>query len=244
MDLNSIPSTVYVMLGSLIIALISSLSAYVTIIYTKENKISEFRHEWANELRNESSSLISKLTELSFINSVLNKEGVLELVDDKYGMITKNISVKSEIKELSSKVILRLNPDRVSEATSVEGMINELLVEINELLTTKSTDENHVVGSEKNIEINEKIEILEGYLSTLIKENWQVVKSGEDSYVLAKNLTGWFTIAMVLIIFAAIITLIFSGGNADSKKLQDTKQSSISISISICQLQQLNKFNN
>jgi len=47
---------------------------------------------------------------------------------------------------------------------------------------------------------------------------------------------------MVLIIFAAIITLIFSGGNADSKKLQDTKQSSISISI--CQLQQLNKFNN
>lgn len=222
MDILGIPPSIYVMSGSLSIALISCLSAYVSAVSNKENKTSEFRQEWANELRDESSKLISKLNHLSvvsgaFMSKTDSKLGLKDLVEDKYKHMLMIMELKSEIKELSSKIRIRLNPIKLKLEGSIENVVSEKMIEIDSLIS------NFVLGDEKKgkEDVDLAIYDLEDKLGELIKDNWEVVKSGEPAYIIAKRITLWASIIMVIFIVFTTIIISFSIFKGNSIKSED-----------------------
>ncbi|KAF6661279.1 hypothetical protein HFD91_07775 [Enterobacteriaceae bacterium EKM102V] len=232
MDISGIPPSIYILTGSLSIALISCLSAYVSAVYNKENKISEFRQEWANELRDESSKLISKLNHLSLVSAAFmgvndSKIAFAEIVEDKYKHMLMIVELKSEIKELSSKIRIRLNPKKLKDKSSIESIVSIKMVEIDSLIN------NFAMDHEKNGKANIDVEIhnLENKLRELIKDNWEVVKSGESAYIVAKRMTFWASITMF--VFIIVTTIIISISLFKSQKLNGDENSKGSQKIEV-----------
>jgi len=208
MNFSDIPASMYVMSGSLSIALISCLSAYATVVYNKENKISDFRQEWANELRNDSSELIAKLNQLSVITSSFmilneNKMALSSVVEKKYEHILMVIELKSEVKKLVSKIRIMLNPNNLNVPGSIENEINKKMCAIEGLINDAAQDCNQ----DKVITIGNELDNLEAKLGELIKDNWKLVKSGEPAYRRAKSLTFYASIIMFIFIVIAAITI-------------------------------------
>lgn len=235
MNISDVPPSLYVMSGSLSIALISCLSAYAAVVYSKENKISDFRQEWASELREESSQLISKLNQLSvisaaFMNPNTQSLGLSSLVENKYEHILMVIKLKTEIKELTSKIRIRLNPLKIKTEGSIEHFINEKMIQIETLIN----DYVHDFEQGKIMSIGNEIDNLEAKLGELIKENWRVVKSGEPAYNFAKKLTLWSSIIMFACIlvaaFVIVKSLIETQGTSD-KSSEKTNISKLEITI-------------
>lgn len=209
MEISGIPPSIYILTGSLSIALISCLSAYVSAVYNKENKISEFRQEWANELRDESSKLISKLNHLSVVSAAFMSKNdstiaFAEIVKDHYKHMLMIVELKSEIKELSSKIRIRLNPKKLEDKGSIESIVSSKMIEIDSLINNFALD--HERNGKANIDV--EIHNLENKLRELIKENWEVVKSGESEYIFAKRITFWASI--IMFIFIIVTTVIIS----------------------------------
>lgn len=224
MDISGIPPSIYILTGSLSIALISSLSAYVSAVYNKENKISEFRHEWANELRDESSKLISKLNHLSVVSSAFmgkhdSKIALAEIVKDQYEHMIMIVELKSEIKELSSKIRIRLNPKKLEDKGSIESIVSNKMIEIDSLIN------NFALDHERNGKASIDVEILnlENKLRELIKDNWEVVKSGESEYIFAKRITFWASI--IMFVFILVTTAIISASLLKSQNSNSDENS-------------------
>ncbi|CQJ53733.1 hypothetical protein [Yersinia rohdei] len=236
MNISDIPPSIYVMSGSLSIALISCLSAYASVVYNKENKISDFRQEWASELRDESSQLISKLDQLSVISAAFMDKNAQSLalnsiVENKYEHILMVIKLKTEIKELTTKIRIRLNPEKLKVVGSIEEFINGKMINIESLIN----DFAHDYEQNKIITIGDEINNLEAKLGELIKENWKVVKSGEPAYKFAKQLTLWSSIIMFIFIVAAAIVIAVSlikTQNLSDKNAEKSKPSTLEIVIS------------
>ncbi|ENB8332419.1 TPA: hypothetical protein ACHJX8_000788 [Yersinia enterocolitica] len=236
MNISDIPPSIYVMSGSLSIALISCLSAYASVVYNKENKISDFRQEWASELRDESSQLISKLDQLSVISAAFMDKNAQNLalnsiVENKYEHILMVIKLKTEIKELTTKIRIRLNPEKLKVVGSIEEFINGKMINIESLIN----DFAHDYEQNKIITIGDEINNLEAKLGELIKENWKVVKSGEPAYKFAKQLTLWSSIIMFIFIVAAAIVIAVSlikTQNLSDKNAEKSKPSTLEIVIS------------
>ncbi|MEI7215418.1 hypothetical protein WCT79_00180 [Pectobacterium carotovorum] len=235
MNISDIPPSIYVMSGSLSIALISCLSAYASVVYNKENKISDFRQEWASELRDESSQLISKLNQLSiisaaFMNSNAQNLALNSIVENKYEHILMIIKLKAEIKELTSKIRIRLNPEKLKSTGSIENFVHEKMIKIEALINNFA----HDYEQNKIMIIGDEINNLEAKLGELIKENWRVVKSGEPAYKFAKKLTLWSSIIMfIFIVFAAIIIAasLIKTQNLSNKNAENSKSSTLEVVI-------------
>ena len=235
MNISEIPPSIYVMSGSLSIALISCLSAYVTAVYNKENKISEFRQEWANQLRDESSKLISKLNHLSVVSAAFMdksnpKLGFSDIVKDTYEHMLMIVELKSEIKELSSKIRIRLNPKKLKTDGTIENAVSNKMKEIDALINSFALD--HEKNGKDKIDV--EIHNLEDKLGELIKENWEVVKSGEPAYVIAKRITFWASVIMFIFIIlaSAIISVsLFKAKRINGDDISTKTQQKVEILI-------------
>ncbi|HID9873372.1 hypothetical protein [Serratia ureilytica] len=236
MNISDIPPSIYVMSGSLSIALITCLSAYASVVYNKENKISDFRQEWASELRDESSQLISKLNQLSIISAAFMDKDTKKLalngiVENKYEHILMVVKLKAEIKELTSKIRIRLSPEKLKTEGSIESFINKKMKGVEDLINDFALD----CEQSKITTIGDEINNLEEKLGELIKENWRVVKAGEPAYKFAKKLTLWASIIMfVFIVFAAIVIAVSLINTQDlsNKNAEKIKSSTLEIVIS------------
>jgi hypothetical protein len=239
MNISDIPPSIYVMSGSLSIALISCLSAYAAVVYNKENKISDFRQEWASELRDEASQLISKLNQLSIISAAFMNPNAQNLalnsiVENQYEHILMVIKLKAEIKELTSKIRIRLNPEKLNAVGSTENFIYEKMIKIETLIN----DFAHDYQQNPIITIVNEINNLEAKLGELIKENWKVVKSGEPAYKFAKKLTLWSSIIMFLfIVFTAIVIAISLIKTQNLSDKSDVKNKSSTVEVVVTNAQ-------
>lgn len=232
MDISGIPPSIYILSGSLSIALISCLSAYVSAVYNKENKISEFRQEWANELRDESSKLIAKLNHLSVVSAAFmsKNDSVIafaEIVQDQYKHMLMIVELKSEIKELSSKIRIRLNPNKLEDKNSIESIVSNKMIEIDSLINNFALD--HEKSGKASIDF--EIHNLENKLRELIKDNWEVVKSGEPAYIFAKRVT--FFASIIMFLFIIVTTVIISVSLFKTQKLSSDENSKNSQKIEV-----------
>ena len=107
--MTEFPPTIYIGAGAVIAAVISGYWSFVNLVVSKDQKVSEFRQNWIDLLREDFASYTSKL--LSFQTAWvayrhLNEEG------DRLGakFILGEKMLIQEIIELSYRIKLRLNP--------------------------------------------------------------------------------------------------------------------------------------
>lgn len=170
--------------GPIIAATIAGFIAFVGMIITKENKVSEFRQAWINEFREEVSSLIESYKKWAY-NEVIYKNHsstpykyipgseVAKSYNEKSNWY-ENISLeaRSEIERYKGKIKLRLNSDK-SRRKEPENKLDELL---DKILKTK------------DLALAEKLsEEIYHNTSLILTTEWRVVKKGEDSYVKSKK---------------------------------------------------------
>ncbi|WP_122047094.1 hypothetical protein [Vibrio atlanticus] len=159
-----IPNTLFVAVGAVIAALITSGVSLVNLVISKESKVSEFRREWVVSLQNDISELLGKVTKLkSKWNWHLNhspeagKCYVESCFDDL-----------DELEALSSKIQIKLDPEYHKELV-------EAVLEIERVVSTPSllNDGGGVTGSQKK---------LVKYARKTAHDEWLKIKEGEVAY--------------------------------------------------------------
>ncbi|NIE98514.1 hypothetical protein F3J38_00300 [Pantoea sp. Acro-805] len=189
--------------GPIIAAMIAGFIAFIGMIITKENKVSEFRQAWIIEFREEVSYLIE-----AYKKWVINEKHYSNILVIKQGTLTSEIQIKNfiersrqvmeiesqsvgEIERYIGRVKLRLNSDptrRSKYETEVEKLLDKILI-------TKDIDESLKLSNE-----------IYHNTSCILSTEWKVVKKGELSYVQAKK----FILALaVFISLIGILSLCF-----------------------------------
>lgn len=196
--------------GPIIAAMIAGFIAFIGMIITKENKVSEFRQAWINEFREEISFLIEAYKKWAWHNKLYTTHLNIKLqpLDSEHEDPKASIQqleyietlkshreksqwydqtihdAKNEIERYKGRIKLRLNSD-ITRRKEPETNLNNLL---DEILRTK------------NLESAEKLSD-EIYLnsSLILSTEWRVVKRGEESYVKSKKFIVYIAISVALI---------------------------------------------
>jgi hypothetical protein len=166
-----------VAIGAITASVIAGIISLLGLIISKEQKTSDFRQAWIDELRKEISNLISHANAIHGFSLTSPKaiaEQWKEVRDDFVG-----------INRATAMVRLRLNP---KEKPSIE--ILKTIEEIEKLLTPGNSPDYRVLN-----DIEKK---LVRQTSTVLKMEWNRVRHGEMAYRVAKYVALVF-IAVVLL---------------------------------------------
>lgn len=162
--LNQVPPSIYIAIGALMAALIAGLFSYLNMIAAKENKVSEFRQEWINELRNEISILTSASQSLSYDVKIYRSEEIEDEGSRVNFLMGLNDRRERSIAALT-KITLMLNYKQLQEKDSLEYKLMAAAESARTKLLTKSNDEIKGVSDE-----------VRRSAGPLLKDNWEIVK--------------------------------------------------------------------
>jgi len=194
MQLSELPPTIFVAAGAVLASIITGAISFVNLVISKDQKISEFRQDWINKLREDIAEFEGNLVAISLAWQVIditlkkyeNKVEALEFrIDDFYKLITNDLRNGSKIHR---RIILTLNPVE-------HKLLIDKLEESSEILNDPDKLKNI-----KNIDdfANQLTEITHD----ILKKEWKRVKRGESSYCITK-----YSVLVVFVIF--IIASIF-----------------------------------
>ncbi|MGP9500558.1 hypothetical protein ACT3UJ_03820 [Halomonas sp. 86] len=189
-----------VLLGAMFAALIAGYFAFTNLVASKENKISEFRQEWINSLRNSIARYISSLTYLSTL--YIHHSARLEENRDKFEMARDVEEIYARVNESYNDIIFRIND---SEKNAKGKKLNDAF--LSALYKTRE----HYHKNELS-EARKACEPLREVSKPLLKHEWKRVKSGELNYRVAKYLAIFVLLIGLLAAFLNAY-YIWSEGN-------------------------------
>lgn len=193
-----------VLLGAMFAALIAGYFAFTNLVASKENKISEFRQEWINSLRNSIARYISSLTYLSTL--YIHHSARPEEKRDKFEMARDVEEVYARVNESYNDIIFRIND---SEKNAEGKKLNDAF--LSALYKTRE----HYHKSELS-EARKACEPLREASKPLLKYEWKRVKSGELNYRLAKYLAIIVLLSGLLAAFSNAYYIWSEGNNHHS----------------------------
>lgn len=208
---------------------VTAIVSTTNMIISKDQKTTEFRQEWINHLRIEISALISSVKSRKTIAHIFSHtegegsidekvgveiEKILKILDDDSLKNKKSLIkpiVKDAIKDnANNEVLLKtLKTDSIDVTRDIEchhAKINlylnpdehvVLLEQIKELVSMSSFSKKHDMD-----EITEKSNMVIDESAKVLKKEWDIVKKGEPSFYMTKNI---FISIMIVI---SIITMI------------------------------------
>lgn len=164
--------------GSIVAAAIAGLVVFVSTVLTKEQKTSEFRQAWIDELRKDISHFISGTSEIVALYRAKsgNPAAQEKFVDDNFEII-------HEVQSIEHRIILRLNPKEHAE------LIRQVTEFRNGMLTAYAS------SNRKNLEEGLTKDLLNTTKDVLGKE-WKRVKRGEPTFQIVK----WLAIVAVTVL--------------------------------------------
>lgn len=162
--------------GPIIAAVVAGSLACIAAILTKENKTSEFRQAWIDELRAEVADAISHASTLLSTFKMSDKTNVWEDVKESY----------EGFRRAAALIKLRLNPSEDSSKTIIA-----LLDNIEDELSTATKDDKSDHQKLHNLIAGTLPEVAQ----PVLKAEWERVKRGEKIYRWA--LTGGAVMAVV-----------------------------------------------
>lgn len=162
----------------IIVGLVAGFVSFIGLIITKEQKISEFRQEWINKLRDDIASLIGSASE--FYHAWL--VAVEEKKEQNFGtqFLKDKVSVVKDITSIAARCRLRLNPKK-------DQVMIKILTEVEEQASSPRMLESD--------EFAKVIDKLEKESHEVFKTEWERVKRGELFFVVMKWLLGAFVVA-------------------------------------------------
>lgn len=159
-------------IGSIIAAAIAGVVVFISTMLSKEQKTSEFRQTWIDELRKDISKYISGSTEVITLYYSKNndKKNQEKFLDDNFELI-------HELQTLEHRIILRLNQEEHRELIK---KIKKFREELSDIYKNKQSHINR--KEEENIVIDELI----FETKKILNYEWKRVKKGEVTFRITK----------------------------------------------------------
>lgn len=190
------PENIFVPIGVVSAALIAGAIAYAGFISTKESKVSEFRQNWINSLRDEISKYISCIDSL-----------IEHIIKDNAGMMyspakamEKKLShseLYTEMLQAKTSILLRINN---KEKKPEDFERNEKFLTLIEGIHIK-------FESRKFAEAHEDIKLLTSVSRDLLKHEWNRARDGEKKFQEAKAISEWTMGAAGAFLMALLMTI-------------------------------------
>ncbi len=185
---------------TLLTVFISLVISLISLVISKENKTSEFREEWLNELRNEISNYLSLLHEFKTAWILFQNTGN----QDNSIFFTDNLEKIREIKKYKESILFKLNDK--DDSILIKSINN-----ISNILENHSTIDNDTLYEhEYNIIVYES--------KKLLKKEWEKVKSGEPFFIRAKKILVIILTVFLLLIIVATVKSLFKGKDINVHK--------------------------
>lgn len=169
-------------LGYILSAIIGASVATAALIVNRENKISEFRQEWINGLRDDVGSLISylamlvtKKTELkrddkTFRQEYIDASAREEITQDVNKILSDISSCKTEIIKLSALIELRLNAEDTKRTEDENKMLG--------LLRRSRKECEHTEINRPDVE--DLVSEIKNCTGNILKNEWEKTKKSES----------------------------------------------------------------
>ncbi len=172
--------------GAIVAAFIAGVVALLGLIISKEQKVSEFRQQWIDALRDDIAAVIAHSHGIHG-SSLAKRTPDQSLWDTVRGDITG-------ISQVSARIRLRLNPNEKNEKEKAANKaVLEALKECDSIWASPTPDFFKLPA------ISEKL-LSAGQI--VLKINWDRVRSGEPVYRMAR----W--VAVLVIVAVAIVLLL------------------------------------
>lgn len=188
MDIPWIP------VGAVTAALIAGFISLVNVLIAKDEKITAFRQEWINSLREEISRLVALASTISSLRHIIdvmqNKEVSRSDALNEMQSVLKTET--AQCLECRNRIHLFLNPDE-----------NEELIKKIESLHEASK----ISSNAKHQQVQELCDDVLLEAQRVLKKEWKRVKRGEPSYVIMKN--GVLFTSLALLVVALLMSQNF-----------------------------------
>ena len=164
----------------IIVALIAVIVSFISLIISKETKISDFRQKWIDNIRDDISELMGTLTQYTIVYIVSNPQDR----ESKEKFFNENHELVSKIGTLLNKIELRLNPEKDKELIKHLNAIEDFTTIPKEDKLEKLTATMNTLKEQSHI---------------LLKKEWERVKKGELVYRVIKY--SFATIVFVFMLY-------------------------------------------
>lgn len=200
--MSEIPTNTLIPIGVVLAALVTGAFSFINLVLTKEHQISQLRQQWIDALRGD----ISK-----YIASLVATEEIYWAMKEKHGDELDVLSRTIETKELHadiataySNILMRLNPEDKSEH---QRTLRNLL------LKSKSLG-----GDGKWEEAVEIVDDIRGSAQKTLKEEWEIVKRGEPSFVKSKRIA---LAVLVVTVISGVVMVYAAYSHAPLEKKEE-----------------------
>ncbi|MCC2974701.1 hypothetical protein [Massilia sp. IC2-476] len=156
-------------IGSIVAAAIAGLVVFISTVLTKEQKTSEFRQVWIDELRKDVSHYIASTIEIATLYSYKKKKG-----DNDLKFLEDNLKVIQELQAIEYRILLRLNPKEHG------NLISKLKDFRTDILALDPAN-----ASSKKMEAT-LTDALTQDCKDILKSEWERVKKGEPAFRIVK----------------------------------------------------------
>ena len=170
--------------GAVGAALIAGLVSFFSLVIGKEQKVSEFRQVWIEDLRK---CLISYLVNINALSDLLRLEKAGKLTDE-----TAKMTRLQMLNEASHGIRLRINDKEKAAKDLLKAMSKfELIGQSSASMTPdhiRLIEDDYINASKK-----------------LLKFEWKRVKRGEDTFVWSKRIVISIVVALSIIYVSLLI---------------------------------------
>lgn len=176
------------MAGIMFASIVGGFFSFVSLVSSKEQKVSEFRQEWINELREDLSVFFSSARALCRTMQEARSPNTADndIQDFKFGK-EKVGNMRLAGAEAFYRIKLRLNKKELEHQ------------ELQRLLETSINIQNEI-NMNKGLDYTEALKAIEKafeYSQDILKNEWERVKKGEPTYRKSKN----FAVAVLVLGF-------------------------------------------
>lgn len=205
-------------LGVMFAAIIGGFFSLMSLVSSKEHKVSEFRQNWIDSLRESISSYIASLYYLS----TLYKHYVEQNPDkkDRFEMTKGVEETYSQVNKMYNDIIFRINDNE--KKSDLKKLNDDFLVALEESRDLFNKNEfNEVKVSCNKVRTHAK---------PLLKNEWERVKSGEPAYRYSKHFAiTILTVGIVIFSYSSykLVSTVLAIPNKieiiEPSKVQETK---------------------
>ena len=177
-------------LAAIVAAVIAATIAFLTSVFTKEAKVSEFRQTWIDAMR---ADLAELMAVYNYIATTLQFAGESKKKIDELEFLHKHKDEIMKLESLTGRIILRLDPKHYQAI--ITHLDNISTVEALEGATFEQRSANLTKLRDQGVDLLEK--------------QWKRVKKGELVY----RITKWVSLLLVVLaiaVFAKIASTYLS----------------------------------